>query len=218
MNSENRFYVYTYSYPDGTPFYVGKGTNKRIKQHLWDAKAGRKLTSYNIRVIRKLLNEGKEPIVSKIIDNVDEELAFLVESEFISKYGRRNDKSGILTNNTDGGEGTFGAKGIKRTPEQIAAMKKRLTGLKQSDESKLKKSLALTGYIHKKVTCPNCGTVGGGPSMARSHFNKCIGIKNFRARAFVNGKRYHVGYYASLEEANLAKQKFIELGEKNWQA
>ena len=95
MNSENRFYVYTYSYPNGTPFYVGKGTNKRIEHHLWDAKAGRKLNSYNVRVVRKLLSEGKEPIVNKIVDNIDEELAFLVEQEFIAKYGKRNDGSGI---------------------------------------------------------------------------------------------------------------------------
>jgi hypothetical protein len=210
MNSENRFYVYTYSYPNGTPFYVGKGTNKRINHHLLDAKAGRKLNSYNVRVVRKLLSEGKEPIVNKIIDNIDEELAFLVEQEFIAKYGRRNDGSGILTNNTNGGEGTFGAKGIKRTPEQIAAMKKRLTGLKQSDESKAKKSLAMKGYIYKKVTCPNCSLTGGETSMKRWHFDKCTGIKNFRARAYVNGKRHHVGYYVSLEEAEIAKQKFIE--------
>ena len=116
----------------------------------------------------------------------------------------------FLTNNTNGGEGTSGAKGIKRTPEQIAAMKKRLTGVKQKAESIAKRALALTGYIHKKVTCPNCGLVGGITAMKRHHFDKCTGIKNFRARAYVNGKRHHVGYYVSLEEANTAKQKFIE--------
>jgi len=211
MNTENRFYVYTYNYPDGTPFYVGKGTNTRINHHLLDAKAGRKLNSYNIRVIRKLLSEGKEPIVSKIIDNVDEELAFLVEQEFISKYGRKNDGSGILTNNTNGGEGTFGAKGIKRTPEQIAAMKKRLTGVKQKAESIAKRTLALTGYIHKKVECPKCGKIGGITAMKRHHFDKCTGnTHEFRARVYYNGTRYHVGYYSSKEEVEMAKKRFLQ--------
>ena len=48
------------------------GTKKRIDHHLWDAKAGRKLNSFNVRVIKKLLEEGKEPIIEKIVDNIDE--------------------------------------------------------------------------------------------------------------------------------------------------
>jgi hypothetical protein len=210
MNIEQKFYTYTYSYPNGTPFYVGKGTGKRLINHMWDAKAGRNTDKFHIRVIRKLLSEGKEPIVSKIIDNIDEELAFLVEQEFISKYGRRNNGSGILTNNTNGGEGTFGSKGIKRTPEQIAAMKKRLTGVKQKAESIAKRTLALTGYIHKKITCPHCETTGGETAMKKWHFSNCTGAKKFRARAYVNGKRYHIGRYATLEDVEIAKKEFIK--------
>lgn len=210
MNTEKRFYVYTYSYPDGTPFYVGKGTEKRIEHHLWDAKANRKLNSFNVRVIKKLLKENKQPIVKKIIDNIDEEFAFLIEEEFINKYGRRNNNTGILTNNTDGGEGTSNAKGIKRTPEQIERMRINSTGVKQSEESKRKKSLKLKGIPKLKVECPKCGTIGGLPVMKKTHFENCTGAKNFRARAFVNGKRHHVGYFATLEDVEIAKKKFIE--------
>ena len=211
MNTENRFYVYTYSYPNGDPFYVGKGTNKRISHHLLDAKAGRKLNSFNVRVIKKLLEEGKEPIIKKIVDNIDEELAFLVEQEFISKYGRRNDGSGILTNNTNGGEGTFGSKGIKRTPEQIEQMRLRATGVKQSEETKIKRSKKLNGYQHKKVECPKCGKIGGITAMKRHHFDKCTGnTHEFRARVHYNGVRYHVGYYSSKEEVEMAKKRFLQ--------
>ena len=33
MNLSERFYTYTYSYPNGVPFYVGKGTKKRIENN-----------------------------------------------------------------------------------------------------------------------------------------------------------------------------------------
>jgi hypothetical protein len=53
MNIEQRFYTYTYNYPNGTPFYVGKGTGQRLIKHMWDAKAGRNTDKFQIRVIRK---------------------------------------------------------------------------------------------------------------------------------------------------------------------
>ena len=211
MNIENRFYVYTYSYPNGDPFYVGKGTKSRINQHFLDAKAGRKLNSFNVRVIKKLLEEDKEPIIKKIVDNIDEELAFLVEEEFIAKYGRRNNNTGILTNNTNGGEGTSGVKGIKRTPEQIEQMRLRATGVKYSDESKAKKSLAMTGYIYEKVECPKCGKIGGLTGMKRHHFEKCTGnTHEFRARVYHNGKRITIGRFSTKEEVEMAKQKYLQ--------
>ena len=210
MNLSERFYTYTYSYPNGVPFYVGKGTKKRIENHMWDAKAGRNTDKFHIRIIRKLLKNNQQPTIKKIVDNVDEELAFLVEQELIAKYGKKIDGTGILTNNTDGGEGASGINNIKRTPEQIEAMRQRATGVKQSEESKLKKSLKLKGYKQIKATCSKCGTIGGEIAMKRWHFEKCTGIKNYRARARVGGKRYHVGYYVTLEEVEIAKKEFIK--------
>jgi hypothetical protein len=206
----NSFYTYTYSYPDGTPFYVGKGKGRRINAHLCDAKAGRKLNSFNIRVIRKLLENGELPIIKKIVDDVDEEFAFLVEEEFIAKYGRRIDGTGILTNNTLGGEGTSGAKGIKRTQEQIESMRLRSTGVKQSEQTKLKRKEKLTGYIHKKVECPKCGKVGGLTGMKKHHFENCTGNHQYRARIYHQGKRLHLGYFTTKEEVEMAKQNFLQ--------
>lgn len=102
-------YVYTYSYPDGTPFYVGVGTGRRMNVHLCDARAGRPdCNLIKQRVINKLLRTGCVPIVKKIIDGIDREFAQLVEQEFIAKHGRRDNKTGILTNMTDGADGGLG--------------------------------------------------------------------------------------------------------------
>lgn len=87
------FYVYEHIRPDiNQVFYVGKGSGYRAgtTQHrnpYWQrivAKAG----GFNVR---------------KIVESIDEELAFLVEQERIDQLKRLGVK---LTNLTDGGEGT----------------------------------------------------------------------------------------------------------------
>jgi hypothetical protein len=87
------FYIYEHIRPDtNTVFYVGKGSGYRAgtTQHrntYWKnvvAKAGK----FNVR---------------KIVQNVDEELAFLAEQERIDQLKRLGIK---LTNLTDGGEGS----------------------------------------------------------------------------------------------------------------
>ena len=44
---------------------------------------------------------------------------------------------------------------------------------KRLSESKTGKSIKLKGYRYEKVTCPHCGTVGGGGNMTRLHFDNC---------------------------------------------
>lgn len=102
--NQNRFYVYTYSYPNGGVFYVGKGCGRRLNTHLYDAKAKRNQNSFVVRAVGSLLSNGETPIIQKILSEVDNELACLVESEFIAKHGRRDIGTGVLTNCTDGGD------------------------------------------------------------------------------------------------------------------
>ena len=87
-----------------------------------------------------------------------------------------------MVNKTKGGKGTY--------------------GLVVSEEEKQRKREQNTGYVHKKVTCPNCGKTGGETSMKRWHFDKCQGLKEFRARVHVDGKRIHLGRFATQEEAD----------------
>ena len=225
------FYVYIYSYPDGTPFYVGKGTGRRYRVHLCEAKAGRNLHLWRIRIIKKLLDAGKEPVIKKIVENITDEFAKLVEQEYIAKYGRRDIKTGILVNSTDGGDGSSNVnleaskkrinvlikggektrftKGIipwnkdKQMSEHTRQlMSNKKRGVKQSESAKQNRALALTGYKHELIECPICHTVGGKPTMKRWHFDKCSGAKMYRARITINGKRITLGRFASPEEVN----------------
>lgn len=123
----NIFYVYVYldprksgSYSYGDyhfeyePFYVGK-SNLKIKhemQHIKQAKVwydkGNQLKLNKIRKIQRLT--GKDPIILKVKENISEQEAFNLEIKLIKLIGRIDLKEGLLTNLTDGGEGTFGLK------------------------------------------------------------------------------------------------------------
>jgi len=112
----NKFFVYSYAYPDGTPYYIGKGCGSRHRVHLRDAKANRNTNKFAVRVTKKILNSGNEPIISIIQNEMSEDEALSLEIELIYKYGRRDNGTGILTNCTDGGD--RGASGL--SPESKA--------------------------------------------------------------------------------------------------
>jgi hypothetical protein len=68
----------------------------------------------------------------------------------------------------------------------------------------------LTGYVHKIVTCPICGTTGGETSMKRWHFDKCTGSKGkVSARVTVDGERIFIGSFNTKEEAINAQNIYI---------
>jgi len=105
------FYIYyLIDYNTNLPFYVGKGTGNRIYDHEKCILNGKTTNKNPIlsRKIKKIINSGHKIIYKKIIENITEQEAFLLEQSEIKKYGRLNNKSGILCNMTNGGEGGSG--------------------------------------------------------------------------------------------------------------
>lgn len=168
----NIYYVYVYMDPrfqiesklDGLtikylPIYVGKGKNKRILSYLnesrskWNSNEG--LKSY----IKKMLEDGVEPIIEKIYDNLEESDAFLIERKMIALFGRKDQEQGSLFNKTSGGNGTSG---YRYSPERLEIAKedyhlrfgdsKGMLGKKHSDESKNKMRKAKESYIISEET------------------------------------------------------------------
>ena len=92
MVNPNRFYTYAYLREDKTPYYIGKGKgNRAYKKH------------------RKGIGVPKDK--SRIIflkQNVTEEEAFRHEIYMIAVFGRKDLRTGILHNLTDGGDGASG--------------------------------------------------------------------------------------------------------------
>jgi hypothetical protein len=96
-----KFYVYELIDPrTDIVFYVGKGKNKRMYDHVKNAKYTNK-NSHRLNKIRKILNDGYDDIKYNIIfESTIEDECYKKEKEFIKLYGLQN-----LTNSTVGGEG-----------------------------------------------------------------------------------------------------------------
>ena len=98
------FYAYIYYDPtrNNEPFYVGKGKGERAWSHLKESHNF--MVNRRINAIREL---DYEPEI-EIVPCGSEASAFEMEKTLVSKYGRRNLKTGSLWNFTDGGDGGSG--------------------------------------------------------------------------------------------------------------
>jgi hypothetical protein len=98
---DDTYFVYILLNPldDNAPFYVGKGSNNRIKEHLYETPD----TTANFRkfnTIRKILSAGYNDVPHiKVVENVDENTAYRIEEDLIKRLGRKGyEENGILTN------------------------------------------------------------------------------------------------------------------------
>ena len=88
------------------PFYVGKGIGERYLTHLRVANGSRKGgNNLIISKIRSILNDGYEPIILKIIENLTKENYDIFEKTIIKTIGKSCDGLGPLLNIMDGGDG-----------------------------------------------------------------------------------------------------------------
>lgn len=128
------FFVYADCKPDGTPFYIGKGSQYRVN-----------------RLVRR--NQHHKNITSKYpgwyrglaFMSSKQEDARKKEMELIAKYGRSDNGTGILCNKTDGGEGSSGLV----VPNEVRlSISQSLKGKLVSEETKLKISQKKQGSKH----------------------------------------------------------------------
>ena len=104
MVNPNRFYTYAYLREDRTPYYIGKGTGKRIFEKR-----------------KRCCRPAKDK--SRIIflkQNITEEEAFKHEIYMIAVFGRKDLGTGILHNRTDGGDGSSGTVVSEETRRKIS--------------------------------------------------------------------------------------------------
>jgi len=139
----DNFYTYLYRDEAGLPMYVGKGKGKRAWNHLRS-----KRTCPIQNKLRKLQREGLSPQPEFLITGIDEEFALFVEEEFIRKYGRKDNGTGILLNLTDGGEGISGYRHSDETKQIISFHSKNIT-----QETRDKISVGNLGKIMSKEAC-----------------------------------------------------------------
>ena len=152
------FYVYAYLRKDNTPYYIGKGKNRRGFSHQKREKIKTPLDTTRVVILEANLNELG---------------AWAIERRMIRWYGRKDltysdREPGILRNETDGGEGTSG---YKRTQEQLtnlcAAAKKANTGRKQKQEVIEHRAKQCTGKKRTPEFCSNMSKISTGRIMTK---------------------------------------------------
>lgn len=152
------FYVYQLRAEiEECPFYIGKGQGNRKYQHYQHARKGKK--SLKDSKIRKYEGANIKVLSEVIFESENEDECFALEIELIKAYGRRDRKTGCLTNQTDGGEGRSGTtfseehrqkmskimSGRVRSAEHCKSISRVKTGHQVSEETRAKISKSLTG-------------------------------------------------------------------------
>jgi hypothetical protein len=172
-----KYYVYEYLRADGTPYYVGKGQGKRWRN------------PHTVAI------PPKERI-KFVAEGLDEQTAFKLEEELILKYGRKDLGTGILRNQTSGGEGQTPGPEVRA---KLSAIKKgkrpnnygktmsykqdrkwdrqgekhHQYGKERTDEERQKISEGIKANWDRPIqTCPHCGKQGK-VNMTRWHFDNC---------------------------------------------
>jgi hypothetical protein len=152
VQKEKLYYVYAYFDENNNPFYIGKGKGNRMFYHLYESQSLRKdKTLYNPYKTNKINSVINKIGVKCFIENnirilkadLTEKDALALEMELIIKYGKVIDKSGILTNITDGGEYCIG--NHFKSQSHRDKISKTLTGHKRSELSKEKQGKSVSG-------------------------------------------------------------------------
>lgn len=128
------------------PFYVGKGSGKRLQATI---KSGNKL---KMKTIKNIKEQGLSPIIVKLNNNISQYKALnCVEPFLINDIGKITTSEGPLTNMTNGGEGHFGLKKSKETRNKISKSKLGKKRKPFSDEWKLNMSKAQNNSNHRPI-------------------------------------------------------------------
>ena len=109
-----KYYVYGLFDENNICFYIGKGTDKRYKNHRKNYKMGKITNHFLYCKIKSIFNKGMDFKEKIIIDDLTEQEALEKELELIGLYGKRIERKGTLCNLLDGGTQPLSVEEIKK--------------------------------------------------------------------------------------------------------
>lgn len=141
---EGKYYLYRHIRLDiNQPFYIGIGTQYQGYRHYSRAKNWHK-NKYWENIVNKT-----EYKIEILLESDNYQFILEKEIEFVKLYGRKNNKTGILANETDGGKSSLG---VKQSSETIEKRISKIRGKSRSLDFRQKLS-----EMHKgKTFCPEC--------------------------------------------------------------
>ena len=154
----NDFYTYAFLREDRTPYYIGKGTGNRI---------------YSKQ--RKIKPPKDKSRIIFLKKNLTEEESFRHEIYMIALFGRKDLGTGILRNETDGGDGISGLIRTDEHKKKISEANKGNTnrlGTTQSEETKRKQSEAHKGKTPSEETKRKLSEIHKGKTLSEEHRRK----------------------------------------------
>lgn len=174
----DNYYVYAYLRISGTPYYVGKGYGSRA------------FIEHRNKKNNSGVHTPKDK--SRIVfpeTNLSEIGALALERRMIRWYGRKDNKTGILHNRTDGGEGTFGRKDSEITKKKKSEGRR---GCRATDytrnlikEARAKQvPIVWTDKMRENMSKNTCFRKNKGKSVVEIYgIDKAAGIKKKQADA-----------------------------------
>jgi hypothetical protein len=151
----NRFYVYGLFDPkENFPFYIGKGTKNRMKEHLGENYSHD--NPHKRRKIEKIRRRGREPYARKLYENLTENKAYMREWCLINLH---YDK---LTN-IDRSYGT----GFKHTSRTRMIISEKMSGKDNPMYGKTRS--------HSEKTKKKIGNSLRGRTLSKKHIEKLTG-------------------------------------------